>query len=208
MWLIQQPIKNLHLVSFYLKLNDYRKTYDNLKKSYEHFGQFRYSDQRDQGEIKTYENRYGDYWVRIVSRIKENNSYFLRSITVYESGEIVEEESSNWSTFHRKRIIYKSGFWEEYSIDRVTLFAIRKVVYPDAQQFTNEVYVYDYTWKRGWSAIGDETYAIQNKSIPYLLGDNQMKEYKFVSEDGLLNIIDLRRNENKEFELKLKRVKW
>ena len=95
---------------------------------------------------------------------------------------------SYWSQFCRKRVIFKSGLWEEYSIHRNTGFGIRKVVYPDAQQFIGEVY-------DGWHAIGEETYAIQNDSIPYLLGDNEMKEYKFVSEDGLFNIIDLGKSE-------------
>ena len=29
---------------------------------------------------------------------------------------------------------------------------------------------------KGWNAIGEETCAIQNKIIPYLLGDNEMKK--------------------------------
>ena len=94
--------------------------------------------------------------------------------------------------FRRERTIYKSGLWEEYSIDDNNGFGIRKVVYPDGQQFTNEVYDY---YKR-WNAIGKEAYVIQNKSIPYLLRDNEMEEYKFVTEDGLLNIINLRGNHN------------
>ena len=115
-------------------------------------------------------------------------------IKVYKEGKIEEKESSSNSEFKRKRVIYKDGFWEEYSYDKDTGFGIRKVVYPDGQQFTNEVYYYNYRW----NAIGEETYAIQNESIPYLLGDNKMKEYKFVTEDGLLNTIDLSWNYNRE----------
>ena len=109
------------------------------------------------------------------------------------------------------------GLWEEYSIHGDIEFGIRKVVYPDGQQFTNEVFrwgwiknsAYEYKmvrnqellkmgWKKGWNAIGEETYAIQNKSIPYLLGDNEIKEYRFVREDGLFNVIDLGRNDIEE----------
>ena len=91
------------------------------------------------------------------------------------------------------------GLWEEYSIHEETWFGIRKVVYPDGQLFTNEVYEYKGEWDEGWNAIGEETYAIQNKSIPYLLGDHsEIYRYRYVSEDGLLNIIDLRGNYNKE----------
>ena len=98
----------------------------------------------------------------------------------------------------KERVIYKSGLWEEYSKDGIR-FAIRKVVYPDGQQFIGEVYDYYNIWNRGWNAIGEETYAIQNKSIPYLFCDNnEMKEYRYVSEDGLLNSIDLGWNYNKE----------
>ena len=116
---------------------------------------------------------------------------------MHKHGKIIEQEYSWNPNFRRERIIYKSGLWEEYSIDFRTKFGIRKVVYPDGQQFTNEVYHYDYLGKEWWNAIGEETYAIQNKSIPYLLGNQrEMKEYKFVTEDGLLNIIDLRENDN------------
>ena len=96
------------------------------------------------------------------------------------------------------------GLWEEYNYDSDTKFGIRNVVYPDGQQFTNEVYNYDrWTWEwdkiqRWWNAIGEETYAIQNDSIPYLLGDNEMKEYWFVTEDGSFNIIDLGKNYKEE----------
>ena len=52
---------------------------------------------------------------------------------------------------------------------------------------------------RGWNAIGEESYAIYNKSIPYLLGDNnEMKEYKFVTEDGSFKIIYLGKNYKKK----------
>ena len=90
------------------------------------------------------------------------------------------------------RVIYKNGFWEEYSKHDKTGFGIRNVVYPDGQKFTWELYA------NGWNAAGEETYAIQNKTIPYLLGDNKMKEYKFVTKDGSFNIIDLRSNHNEE----------
>ena len=166
-------------------LNDYRNTYDNLKRTYEHFGQFQYSDQRDQGEIETSEDKYE--FVRITSRLEENNISLIRSIAVYKEGKIEEGELSNLSEFRRWRMIYKSGLWEQYSIHYKTRFGIRKVVYPNGQEFTGEVYGRD-----RWNAIGEETYAIQNKSIPYLLWDNEMKEYKFVTEDGLFNTIDLR----------------
>ena len=112
-------------------------------------------------------------------------------IKVYKEGKIEEREWGDISRFQRERTIYSSGFWEEYSIDGDTGFGVRRVVYPDGQQFTNEVY--------GWvlNAIGEETYAIQNKSIPYLLGNHsEMKQYKFVTEDGLLNTIDLSENDN------------
>ena len=191
---------NQPLISFMLwvsVLNNYRNTYDNLKRYYEHFGQFQYSDQRNIGKIKTYVfNRYGpDNYIEVESRIKESNTLFFRSVKVYEEGKIKEEEWDDWSKLNRIREIYQSGLWEEYSIHRTTGFGIRKVVYPDAQLFTNEVYDYG----RRWNAIGEETYAIQNKSIPYLLGDNnEMKQYKFVTEDGLFNIIDLGKNYKEE----------
>ena len=52
-----------------------------------------------------------------------------------------------------------------------------------------------------WNAIGEETYAIQNESIPYLLGDNEIEQYAFVTEDGLLDIIDLSENDNDNEEI-------
>ena len=186
--------KHLLYVNLIIILNDYRSTYYNLKRSYQHFGQFIYSYQGDQGQIETYGSEDDEYgYVEIKSTIKENHISLFRSITVYKQGEIYETEWSYWSEFERKRVIYKSGLWEEYGIDRYTGFGIRKVVYPDGQLFTNEVY----GW--GWNAIGEETYAIQNKSIPYLLEDNnEMNEYRYVSEDGLLNTIDLGSNYKKE----------
>ena len=161
-------------------------------------------DQWNQGEIQSDvdENIYGDYRVRIVSRIKVNNSYFLRSITVYKYGKIFEGEWSDWSKFERNRVIYKSGLLEEYSIHRYSGFGIRKVVYPDGQQFTNEVYGWMKFGRelnnRWWNAIAEETYAIQNKSIPLLLGKNERKEHRFVSEDGSFNTIKLRKNDNEK----------
>ena len=132
-------------------LNDHRNTYDNLKRSYEHFGQFQYLDQRDKGEIETYVDKYE--FVRITSKIKEeNNISLIRSIAVYKEGKIKERERSNLSEYRRWRIIYKSGFCEQYSIHYKTRFGIRKVVYPDGKIFINEVY------GRGWNSIGEETY--------------------------------------------------
>ena len=91
------------------------------------------------------------------------------------------------------------GLWEEYSIDGRTGFGVRKVVYPDGQLFTNELYDYDKYNGEWWNAIGEETYAIQNKSIPYLLGNNnEMEEYKFVSENGSFNIIHLGKKNKKK----------
>ena len=188
---VNQTLTLSILVQFVSILNDYRKTYDNLKRPYERFGEFQYSDQRDQGKIKTkvYDS-YGGY-VRTESTIKDKNSSLIRSITVYKEGKIEEGEWGDWSGFRRWRVILESGFWEEYSIHWTTGFGIRKVVYPDGQQFTGEVYGWT-EWERGWNAIGEETYAIQNKSIPYLLEDNEMEEYKFVSKDGSFKIIYLR----------------
>ena len=184
---------------FYVKLiiiilNDYRSTYDNLKRSYQHFGQFQYSDWGDQRQMQTCVYK-DSLYVEIKSLIKGNNTSLFWSITVYNKGKIEEKEWSDWSRFKRKRVILENGFWEEYSIHNTTGFGNRKVVYPDGQKFTNEVYHCD-TWRRGWNAIGEETYAIHNKSIPYLLGNNKIEEYKYVTEDGLLNTIDLSENNN------------
>ena len=77
-------------------LNDCRNTYDNLKLSYEHFGQFQYSDQRDQGEIKT--DVYAGDWVWVESKIEEGFRSLSRFIVVNKEG-IVEGELSNWSEF-------------------------------------------------------------------------------------------------------------
>ena len=108
-------------------------------------------------------------------------------IVLFEIGKIFESEIDTWLNFIRMRKIYVSGIWEEYSIDADTGFGIRKVVFPDGQQFTNEVYDYD----RRWNAIGKKAYAKKNKSIPYLLELNKMEEYTYVTEDGLFNVIDL-----------------
>ena len=156
--------------------------------------------------MQTKVDKYGVGYVKIKYRINKYDFSLFRSIKVYKEGKIEEKESSSNSEFNRWRVIYQSGFWEEYSIDFDIGFGIRKVVYPDGQQFTNEVYSYNYdnwTWgwkeiQRWWNAIGEETYAIQNDSIPYLLGNNEMKKYRFVTEDGSFNIIDLRLNYKKE----------
>ena len=182
------------IILVYLVLTlSYRKTYDNLNHSYE---QFKYSDQRDQGEIQTTAH---DDHIEIESIIKENKySSFHRSITVYKEGKIEETEWSSKLRFRTWRVIYQNGLREEYSIHNDSGFGIRKVTYPDGQQFTNEVYGCRWRCERGWNAIGEETYAIQNKSIPYLLGDNEIKQYKFVTEDGSFDIIDLRGNHDKK----------
>ena len=185
--------KYLFYVNLIIILNYYRNTYDNLNQSYQHFGQFQYSFQGDRGQIQTRAYKYRGY-VEIKSIIKENDIFLNRSITVYKHGVIEETEWSYWSKFVRRRIIYKSGLWEEYSIHDNTGFGIRRVVYPDGQQFIGEIYDYD----KKWNAVGEETYAIQKKSIPYLLENNKMKKYRFVTEDGLLNIIDLGWNYKKK----------
>ena len=140
------------------------------------------------------------------SVLYKRKQYFLfGSIAVDKQGKIEEEEYSSDSDFIRKRVIYKSGLCEEYNSMHIyiTKFGIMKVVYPDGQQFTNELYDYDYGYYPNvWNAIGEETYAIQNKSIPYLLGDQrEMKEYIFVTEDGLFNTIDLGWNYRKKIRI-------
>ena len=91
--------------------------------------------------------------------------------------------------------MFERGLWEEYSIvNGRTEFGIRKVVYPDGQQFTNEVFVHGLIW----SSISEEIYAIQNKNIPYLLGNNEIKEYRCFTEDGSFKIIDCGKNDKGE----------
>ena len=163
------------------------------------------------GEIYTYAD--DDDYVQITTTIKENNSSLFRMIkvytAVYREGKIEEEEWSRESKFKRKRVILESGLWEEYSIHDDTGFGVRRVVYPDGQQFTNEVY----GW--GWNAIGEETCAIQNKSIPYLLRNNnsELKEYKFVTEVGSFDIIYLgwncyKENLNSRSDKIFRKIKW
>ena len=142
-------------------------------------------------------------FTKINSTIEKIGISFNRSIGVYyKVGKIEKSEWIEGSDFERKRAINKSGLWEEYCADRYTCFGIRKVVYPDGQQFTSEVYYHNNdSWVcdyEGWHAIGEEAYAIQNKRIPYLLENNGIKIYKFVTEDGLLNTIDLGENYKKE----------
>ena len=193
--MISSTAKHLFYVKLIIIFNYYRSTYNNLKRSYQHFGQFQYLYKGNQGKIVTYVDEGFDGYEKFLYTIIGNNSYLFWSIKVYKKGKIREIEWSNWSKFMRKRVIYKTGLWEESSYDDITRFGIRKVVYPDGQQFINEVYDY----RKRWNAIGEETYAIQNKSIPYLLENHrEMEEYRFVSEDGLLNIIDLGWNYNKE----------
>ena len=190
---ISLTAKYLFCVCLVSILNNYRSTYDNLKRSYQLFGQFQYSYQGDQGEIKTKVKEYVGS-VEIESTIKGIGISFIRSITVYKEGEIVEEEWSSYSKFKRIRVIFESGLWEEYRIgDRINGFGFRKVVYPDGQQFTNEVYDY---YDR-WNEVDDETYEKLEKSIFYILGNNIMNQYKFVKEDGFSNIADLGKNDNK-----------
>ena len=109
-----------------------------------------------------------EYSARIESGIWEIYRSLWWSITVYKEGKIEEGEYIWSSKLNRWRVINKSGFWEEYSIHDDTRIGIRKCVYPDGQVFINKLYHYD----RGWNAIDEETYAIQNKSIPFRLEDN------------------------------------
>ena len=184
--MISLTTKHLFFVNLIIILNYYRNTYDNLKRAYQFFGQFQYSFQGDWGQIHTYVAEYDRYLdFEITSKIEENNISLFRSITVDPKGIIEEQEYSSNSEFHRFRVIYMDGLWEEYSIHDDTGFGIRKVVYPDGQQFTNEVYGY-----RGYNAVGEETYAIQSKSISYLLGkQRKTNKYKYITEDGSFNFI-------------------
>ena len=104
----------------------------------------------------------------------------FRTITVFEDGEIREQERNSKSKFKRSRTIFDDGQWVVSYKDKDDLDCGYTVVYfTDGDVWRGEKY------KGKWHGIREEvTYAVGEKQNGEVFNDKRFGDWRFIEKDG------------------------
>ena len=103
----------------------------------------------------------------------------FRQITVFEDGEIREQEWNSTSEFTRSRIIFANGQWELSYRNKDYLNCGYTVVYSaDGNVWSGE------TYKGKWHGIRIETYTDGHRNIGEVFNDIPFGDWKVIEKDG------------------------
>ena len=103
----------------------------------------------------------------------------LRAITVFEDGQIREEEWNSKSEFRRSRIIFDDGQWVVSYKDKDNLDYGYTVAY-----FSNGNVFYGERYKDKWHGIRVDTYTDGRREIGEVFNDNPFGVWKVIDKDG------------------------
>ena len=103
----------------------------------------------------------------------------FRAITVFEDGQIREEEWNSESEFKRTRTIFASGNWVLSFRDEDGLDCGYTVVYS-----ANGDVFYGETYKDKWHGIRVETYTDGRRHIGEVFNDGEFGDWRVIEKDG------------------------
>ena len=103
----------------------------------------------------------------------------FRTITVFEDGQIREEEWNSESEFRRSRTIFANGQWELSFRDKDFLVCGYRVVY-----YANGDVSYGETYKGKWHGILVYTYPDGRREIGEVFNGKNFGDWRVIEKDG------------------------